>query len=87
MTSPSHLWAPLGLTLDEEPVRPSPTGGLVSLAFIREALGRAKWVWCATTVLGLVIGCGLYVRYPPAYHAQTTVLVADAQGADPEVQC
>ncbi|HET6188451.1 MAG TPA: Wzz/FepE/Etk N-terminal domain-containing protein [Trebonia sp.] len=83
---PEHLWAPLGLTLDEEPVRPSPTGGLVSLAFIREALGRAKWVWCATTVLGLVIGCGLYVRYPPAYHAQTTVLVADAQGADPEVQ-
>jgi capsular polysaccharide biosynthesis protein len=83
---PEHLWAPLGLTLDEEPVRPSPTGGLISLAFIREALGRAKWVWCATTVLGLVIGVGLYVQYPPAYHAQATVLVADAQGADPEVQ-
>ena len=83
---PEHLWAPLGLTLDEEPVRASPTGGLISLAFIREALGRAKWVWCATTVLGLVIGCGLYLQYPPAYHAQTTVLVADAQGADPEVQ-
>ncbi|MGH3265528.1 MAG: hypothetical protein ACRDNS_26440 [Trebonia sp.] len=83
---PEQLWAPLGLTADEEPLRPGPVGGLVSLAFIREALGRAKWVWCVTAVFGLLIGFALYLRYPPAYHAQASVLVVDVQGADPEVQ-
>jgi capsular polysaccharide biosynthesis protein len=83
---PEHLWAPLGLTVDEEPLRPGPTGGLISLSFIGETLRRGRWVWCTVAALGLLIGCGLYVKYPPAYHAQTSVLVAYTQGTDPEVQ-
>jgi len=83
---PEHLWAPLGLSVDDELLSPSATGGLVSLAFIWEALRRARWVWCLTTALGLVIGCGLYLRYPPAYHAQASVLLVDGVGQDPEVE-
>jgi len=83
---PEHLWAPLGLTVEEEPLRAGPSGGLISLSFIGDALRRGKWVWCATAALGLLIGCGLYVKYPPAYHAQASVLVAYTQGTDPEVQ-
>ncbi|MGH3167427.1 MAG: hypothetical protein ACRDN0_16240 [Trebonia sp.] len=82
---PEHLWAPLGLMVDDEPLRSGATGGLVSLAFFREALGRAKWVWCATAALGLLIGSGLYLRYPPAYHAEASVVLVDAQNTDPEV--
>ena len=81
-----HLWPPLGLTVDEEPLPPNATGGLVSLAFIWEALRRAKWVWCFTAALGLLAGCGLFVKYPPAYHAHASVLLVDSQGADPEVE-
>jgi capsular polysaccharide biosynthesis protein len=83
---PEHLWAPLGLTVDDEPLRPGPTGGLISLSFIGETLRRGRWLWCTVAALGLLIGCGLYVKYPPAYHAQTSVLVAYTQGTDPEVQ-
>jgi capsular polysaccharide biosynthesis protein len=83
---PEHLWAPLGLTVDEEPLRPGPAGGLISLSFIGQTLRRGRLVWWTTAVLGLLIGCGLYVKYPPAYHAQTSVLVAYTEGTDPEVQ-
>jgi capsular polysaccharide biosynthesis protein len=83
---PAHLWGPGGLTADEDPSGSDVTGGLVNLAFIREALRRAAWLWCVTALLGLVIGAGLYLRYPPAYHAQTSVLLVDAANQDPAVQ-
>jgi capsular polysaccharide biosynthesis protein len=80
---PERLWALDEFTLDEEPEL---TGGLVSLAFIREALRRKAWLWCTTAVLGLLIGSGLYLRYPPAYHAQTSVLLVDGTNQDPAVE-
>lgn len=83
---PAHLWGPGGLTADEDPSGGDVTGGLVNLAFIREALRRAAWLWCLTAVLGLVIGVGLYLRYPPAYHAQTSILLVDSANQDPAVQ-
>ena len=83
---PAHLWGPGGLTADEDPSGGDVTGGLVNLAFIREALRRAAWLWCITALLGLVIGVGLYVTYPPAYHAQTSVLLVDGTNQDPAVQ-
>lgn len=83
---PAHLWGPGGLTADEDPSGGDVTGGLVNLAFIREALRRAAWLWCITALLGLVIGVGLYLRYPPAYHAQTSVLLVDSANQDPAVQ-
>ncbi len=62
------------------------TGGLVNFGFFSAALWRRAWVWCLTAVLGLFIGAGLYVKAPPAYHATTTVLLADSQSMNPSVQ-
>ena len=62
------------------------TGGLVNLAFFTAALRRKAWVWCLTAVVGLIIGTGLYVKYPPAYHATATVLLVYNQNQDPYVE-
>jgi len=62
------------------------TGGLVNLGFFTAALRRSAWVWCLTAVLGLLIGSALYVKYPPAYHATTTVLLVDNTNQDPAVE-
>jgi capsular polysaccharide biosynthesis protein len=69
-------------------VRPAAdlTGGLVNLRFFTAALRRSAWVWCLTALLGLLIGSALYVKYPPAYHASATVLVADSPTEDPAVE-
>lgn len=83
---PEHLWAPLGLTAEEEPLRVNPTGNLVSLAYLGDALKRAKRIWCTAAVLGLLVGCGLYVVYPPGYHAKASVLLVDGAGQTPEVE-
>ena len=81
-----QLWAPGGLTVDEDPDAAGVTGNLVNLAFIWEVLRRAAWLWCATALLGLLAGTALYVRYPPAHHAQTSVLLVDGANQDPAVQ-
>jgi capsular polysaccharide biosynthesis protein len=83
---PPNPWAPGGLTADEDLSGGDATGGLVNLAFIRGALRRAFWLWCITGVLGLVIGTGLYVRDPPPYHAETSVLLVDAANQDASVE-
>jgi capsular polysaccharide biosynthesis protein len=64
------------------------TAGLVSLGFLKSALRRGRKVWLALTVIGFVIGCGLYVEFPPAFHATTTVVLVDSPNQDPaqEVQ-
>jgi capsular polysaccharide biosynthesis protein len=51
---------------------------LANLGFIRAALRRSRWFWCATAVLGLVAGIGFYVARPPAYQASATVLLPPA---------
>ncbi len=83
---PEHLWAAGGLMLDEEPPGPDPTGRLISLRFIGGVLRRGAWLWCVTAVLGLVIGSALFLQYPPAYHAQTSVLLIDGTNQDPSVE-
>ena len=72
-------------TADED--RPSTAGGLVSLGFFTDALRRGARVWCLTAVLGLALGAGLYLKYPPAYHATTTVLLvySNPEGS-PEIE-
>jgi capsular polysaccharide biosynthesis protein len=70
-----RLWAD-DIPVDEDRSAADLTaGGLVSLGFFTTALRRRAWVWCLTGVLGLVIGAGLYLTYPPAYHATSTVLL------------
>jgi capsular polysaccharide biosynthesis protein len=70
-----RLWAE-DTAGDGERLAADPTvRGLVSLGFLTAALRRKAWVWCLTAVLGVVIGSGLYLKFPPAYHATTTVLI------------
>lgn len=83
---PEQLWASGGLMLDEEPPGPDPTGRLISLRFIGGVLRRGAWLWCATAVVGLLVGSALFLRYPPAYHAATTVLLIDDTNQDPAVE-
>ena len=81
-----RLWVADGLAAEEESAAAAGTAGLVSLGFIKAALKRNAWLWCATAVVGLLIGSGLYLHYPPAYHATTTVLLADSPNEDPAVE-
>jgi capsular polysaccharide biosynthesis protein len=71
--------------LEDQPAAGLP-GGLISLAFITAALKRSAWLWCLTAVLGLLIGSGLYLKYPPAYHATASVLLVDNPNQDPAIQ-
>ena len=82
---PDHVWN--GTTpVDEERPGADLNGGLANLAFITAALRRKTRVWCLTAVLGLAIGTGLYVKFPPAFHATATVLLAYSPGVNPSVQ-
>ena len=49
--------------------------GLVSLAFIKEAIWRGARFWYVTAVIGLLIGFGLYVKSPHTYQASTSLLL------------
>ena len=79
-------WAYDDTAAEEERASPDLTGGLVNLGFFTAALRRSVWIWCLTAVLGLVIGCALFVKYPPAYHATTSVLLVDNPNQDPAVE-
>ena len=82
---PDRLWA--GNTAsDEERSAAALTGGLANLGFFTAVLRRKARVWCLTAVIGLVIGTGLYVKFPPAYHATTTVLLVYNGNVNPSVQ-
>lgn len=60
--------------------------GLISLGFIGAALRRRAWVWLGATLAGLVISLGLFIVAPPAYQAQTSVLITNDSTADPTLQ-
>ena len=83
---PERLWAYNETTPDEERSAADLTGGLVNLGFFTAALRRSAWVWCLTAVVGLLIGSALYQKYPPAYHATTTVLLVDNPSQNPAVE-
>jgi capsular polysaccharide biosynthesis protein len=42
---------------------------------VRTALRRRAWLWCATAVLGLAAGFGLFTEKPPGYQASASVLL------------
>ena len=79
---PEQLWGYNDLTGSEEEPAADAAGGLISLAFITAALKRSKGLWCTTAVIGFLIGCGLYVKYPPAYEAATTILIQNNPSED-----
>jgi capsular polysaccharide biosynthesis protein len=71
---------------DEQRSAADLTGGLVNLGFFTAALRRKARIWCLTAVIGLAIGSALYLKYPPAYHANATVLLVYNGNQDPAVQ-
>ena len=57
--------------------------GLASLAFITAAIRRRRRLWCVAAALGLVLGVGLYLERPPAYHATAQALLTLGPNEDP----
>ncbi len=83
---PERLWTADGPPVEEESAAAPGITGLVSLGFIKAALRRRAWLLCATAVIGLLVGSGLYLKEPPAYHATTSVLLVDNPNQDPAVE-
>ncbi len=52
------------------------TAGPTRYRSVRTALRRRAWLWCATAVLGLAVGLGLFAEKPPGYQASTSVMLA-----------
>lgn len=78
-----RLWAYEDFGASTEHPSIDVTGAFASLGFLWAALKRRRRVWLATGLLGFVIGCGVYVLYPPSYSASTTLLLTNAVGTDP----
>jgi capsular polysaccharide biosynthesis protein len=89
---PQQIWAYEDISIpDERPSREHPTedgpadevtGKLVNLGFIRAALRRHVRFWLAAGLIGLIAGCGLYVKFPPAYQASTSLIIANDPTTD-----
>jgi len=54
----------------------SPTG-LVSGAVMKAAIRRSAMFCCIMAIVGLVIGAGLYEKFPAPYQASTSILLTD----------
>ena len=63
------------VTAAKDPLAADAPAGLVSLRFIGAALRRRAWLWFAIAAAGLLTGLGIYVAFPPAYQASTTMLL------------
>ncbi len=72
---PDPLWGPNDLMADEESPAVGLAGGLASLGFITASLKRRRRLWGTLAVVGLLFGCGLYLKSPPAYQASTSLLL------------
>ena len=70
---PERLWPLDDFPADRELLASDVTGGLASLKFITAAVRRRKRFWCITAVVGLIVGCGLYLKSPPSYQASTAL--------------
>ena len=67
-----EIWSFDEFGADEDRSAADLATGLTSVGYIRAALRRSRWLWCATAVAGLLIGFGAYKVFPPAYQASTT---------------
>lgn len=83
-----QLWAyddtpaPAERPAEEQRPPDEATGGLVSLGYLRAALRRNRRFWLAFGLIGLIVGCGLYVTYPPAYQASTSLYITNNPNVD-----
>jgi capsular polysaccharide biosynthesis protein len=75
---PDRIWTRDDFTPVQEFPVAELTGGFTSGAFIKAALRRRVKFWCTAAFIGVLIGFGLYVGFPPAYHATATLLLTNA---------
>lgn len=59
------------------------SAGLVSLGYIWAAIKRHIRFCCVLAVVGLMAGLGYYSKYPPAYKAETSVLLTYGVNENP----
>jgi capsular polysaccharide biosynthesis protein len=78
-----RLWAYEDFSAAQEHPSVDVTGAFASLGFLRAALRRTRRFWLLLGAIGFIIGCGIYVTFPPSYSASTTLLVTSAPGTDP----
>ena len=74
---PRQRWGFNDSATDEEHPAADLATGLVSLGFIWAALRRSAKFCCATAVIGLLAGIGVFVKFPPTYQATASVLVTN----------
>ena len=80
---PDRIWTHGDFTPVQEFPAAELTGGYTSGAFIKAALRRRARFWCVTALVGLLIGLGLYVKLPPAYHATATLVLTNSPNENP----
>lgn len=80
---PQEAWVDEELTAEHEQATADRVVTFTSLGFIGAALKRSAGLLCVAAVLGVLLGYGLYAKYPPAYQATTTVLLTNNPGEDP----
>ena len=83
---PERVWPDGDFPPIEDIPTDDPTARLVTLSFIKAALRRRRRLCYLLAVVGLLVGCGLYVAKPPAYQASTTILLKDGPNQNPQVQ-
>jgi capsular polysaccharide biosynthesis protein len=74
---PGRLWADDEFTMPEDNFAVDPAGAVPNLGFIWAAVGRGIRLWGTLAMLGLLLGCGLYVKFPAPAEAETTLLMAN----------
>jgi capsular polysaccharide biosynthesis protein len=78
-----HLWAFDEFQVAEERPKADIASGFTSLPYISAALRRLAWLWCASTVIGILGGAVAYKAFPPAYQASTSILMTNNPDEDP----
>jgi capsular polysaccharide biosynthesis protein len=79
---PEDFWADGDPVVEEQDPAADAKTSLVSLGFITAAIKRKKRVWCITAVIGLLVGCGLFVTTKPSYSVTVTILMTNDQSVD-----
>jgi capsular polysaccharide biosynthesis protein len=80
---PDRPWDYGGFTAVEDQSSGELAVGLTSLGFIRVSLRRRARLWCTMALLGLLLGAGFYVKFPPPHQATASVLLTENPSQDP----
>lgn len=78
-----RLWAYEDFPAFEEPSPFNIAGSFASLGFIGAAVRRSKRFWLAWTLIGVIVGLGIYVKYPTSYEATVSILIKNNPQEDP----